>query len=231
VRLSRSDRDLPLLTRSALRLVAMLALSLAEIACSAPLREAYPPARGEPLTSISVVSHGWHTGIAVRPADIPEGVWSEHRQLGAAEQLEVAWGDRDFYMAPRGTLRLALRAAFWSSASVLHIAAFDRRVDQVFRGQEIVHVGLSHQGLRRLARFFHDAYARDLAGEIIPLGEGQYASSRFYAAREKYFLLRTCNTWTARALREAGLPIEPLQVVTAAGLMDEIRKLVQVEPR
>jgi hypothetical protein len=41
------------------------------------------------------------TGIAVRPADIPEGVWPEHRQLGAAEQLEVAWGDREFYMAPR----------------------------------------------------------------------------------------------------------------------------------
>jgi hypothetical protein len=77
------------------------------------------------------------TGIAVRPADIPEGVWPEHRQLGAAEQLEVAWGDREFYMAPRGTLRLALRAAFWSSASVLHISAFDRPVDQVFSGQEI----------------------------------------------------------------------------------------------
>jgi uncharacterized protein (TIGR02117 family) len=225
------DRRRFLATRFALRLAAMLALSLAHIACSAPLRETYPPARGEPLTSVSVVSHGWHTGIAVRPADIPDGVWPEHRQLGAAEQLEVAWGDRDFYMAPRGTLRLALRAAFWSSASVLHISAFDRRIDQVFPGQEIVQVRLSQQGLRRLAGFFQDAYARDPAGEIIVLGRGQYASSRFYAAREKYFLLRTCNTWTARALREAGLPIEPLQIVTAAGLMDEVRKLVQLEPR
>ncbi len=214
----------------AFQLAATLALGLAQIACSAPLREAYPPARGEPVTSIFVVSHGWHTGIAVRPADIPEGVWPEHRQLGAAEQLEVAWGDREFYMAPRGTLRLALRAAFWSSASVLHISAFDRPVDQVFSGQEIVQMRVSHQGLRRLAGFFQDAYARDPAGGILLLGRGQYASSRFYAAREKYSLLRTCNIWIARALREAGLPIEPLQVVTAAGLMDELRKLVQVDP-
>jgi len=71
---------------------------------------------------------------------------------------------------------------------------------------------------------------QETAGGIIVLGGGQYASSRFYAAREKYSLLRTCNTWTARALREAGLPIEPLQVVTAAGLMDELRKLMQREP-
>jgi uncharacterized protein (TIGR02117 family) len=214
----------------ALQLAATLALGLAQIACSAPLQEPYPPARGEPVATVSVVSHGWHTGIAVRPADIPEGVWPEHRQLGAAEQLEVAWGDRDFYMAPRGTLRLALRAAFWSSASVLHISSFDRPVDQVFPGQEIIQMRVSHQGLRRLADFFQDAYARDTAGEIIVLGRGQYASSRFYAAREKYSLLRTCNTWTARALREAGLPIEPLQVVTATGLMDELRKIVQAEP-
>jgi uncharacterized protein (TIGR02117 family) len=217
-------------TRCALQLATTLVLGLAQIACAAPLREAYPPTRGEPVTSVSVVSHGWHTGIAVRPADIPEGVWPEHRQLGAAEQLEVAWGDRDFYMAPRGTLRLALRAAFWSSASVLHISAFDRPVDQVFPGQEVIQMRVSHQGLRRLAGFFQDAYARDPAGGIIVLGGGQYASSRFYAAREKYSLLRTCNTWTARALREAGLPIEPLQVVTAAGLMDELRKIVKLEP-
>jgi uncharacterized protein (TIGR02117 family) len=212
-------------------LAATLALSLGQIACSAPLREAYPPALGEPVTSVAVVNHGWHTGIAVRPANIPEDVWPERRDLGAAEQLEVAWGDRDFYMAPRGTAKLALRAAFWSSGSVLHIRAFDGRVDQIFPGQEIVQVRVSPQGLRRLAGFFEDAYARDPAGGIIVLGQGQSARSRFYAAREKYFFLRTCNTWTARALREAGLPIEPRQVVTAKGLMDEVRKLAQVEPR
>ena len=215
-----------------IRLAAALALSLAHIACSAPLRETYPPARAEPVASVAVISHGWHTGIVVRPADIPEGVWPERRYLGAAEQLEVGWGDRDFYMAPRGTLGLALRAALWSSGSVLHISAFDRRVDQVFPGQEIVQVRVSPHGLRRLAGFFQDAYARDLAGDVIVLGEGPSARSRFYAAREKYSLLATCNMWTARALREAGLPIEPHLVVTAKGLMDEVRKLAQpqVEP-
>jgi hypothetical protein len=162
-----------------LQLATTLALGLAQIACAAPLREAYPPTRGEPVTSVSVVSHGWHTGIAVRPADIPEGVWPEHRQLGAAEQLEVAWGDRDFYMAPRGTLRLALRAAFWSSASVLHISAFDRPVDQVFPGQEVIQMRVSHQGLRRLAGFFQDAYARDPAGESSCWEEGNTRAAAF----------------------------------------------------
>src|SRR5262249_61943224 len=123
-----------------------------------------------------------------------------------------------------------LRAPCGSPPALLPCAPSARPADQVLPGQEIIQIRVSHQGLRRLAGFFQDAYARDPAGGIIVLGGGQYASSRFYAAREKYSLLRTCNTWTARALREAGLPIEPLQVVTAAGLMDELPKLVHPEP-
>jgi hypothetical protein len=45
------------------------------------------------------------------------------------------------------------------------------------------------------------------------------------AAREKYSLLKTCNTWTARALRSAGLPITFLYAVSAGNLMDQTRPL------
>ena len=57
------------------------------------------------------------------------------------------------------------------------------------------------------------------------LGQGQYANSRFYAARGKYSLLQTCNTWTARALRSAGLPITSLYAVSAGNVMAQTRPL------
>ncbi|MDP2702217.1 MAG: DUF2459 domain-containing protein, partial [Candidatus Rokubacteria bacterium] len=60
------------------------------------------------------------------------------------------------------------------------------------------------------------------------VGRGQYANSRFYVAREKYFLLKTCNTWTARALRSAGLPITSLYAATAGSVMHQTRTLGKV---
>ena len=57
------------------------------------------------------------------------------------------------------------------------------------------------------------------------VGRGQDANSRFYAAREKYSLLKTCNTWTARALRSAGLPITSLYAVSAGNVMEQARPL------
>jgi hypothetical protein len=108
----------------------------------------------------------------------------------------------------------------------LHIVGFDGPVERFFSDREIVEIRVAERGFRDLAAFVQDAYARD-GGRPIVLGLGQSANSRFYLAREKYFLLKTCNTWTARALRSAGLPVTPLTAVTAANLMDQVRKTAQ----
>ena len=89
--------------------------------------------------------------------------------------------------------------------------------------REIFEIAVSGRGFDRLVTFIQEAHARDEAGRAIPLGPGQYGNSRFYLAREKYFLLKTCNTWTARALRAAGAPITPLYALTAGNVMSQAR--------
>ena len=128
-------------------------------------------------------------------------------------------------MASEGTLGLVLDAVLWPSPAVLHVVGFDGPVPQFFRQREIVEILLSARGFQRLAAFIGDAYAKDGAGRTMVLGQGQYANSRFYAAREKYSLLKTCNTWTARALRSAGLPITSLYAVSAGNVMAQTRPL------
>jgi uncharacterized protein (TIGR02117 family) len=207
----------------------MLGLLLALVAgCAGPVSGLYPPAAGEPVTPIYVVNHGWHTGIAVRRTDIPPGAWPAHRDLPASEYVEVGWGARDFYLAPEGTVWLALKATFWPAPGVLHLVAFDGPVERFFVGREIVEVLVSGRGLHRLTAFIQDAYAKDEAGTPIVVGPGQYANSRFYVARETYSLLKTCNTWTVTALRAAGLPVVPLSALTAAGAMGEARRFGSV---
>lgn len=72
-------------------------------------------------------------------------------------------------------------------------------------------------------RYIHDAHAREGAQPAAPLGPGLYGDSRFYPARERFHLFNTCNVWTARALRAAGLPFAP--AVTAEGVMAQARAL------
>jgi uncharacterized protein (TIGR02117 family) len=187
--------------------------------CVGPVRGLYPPAPGEAVKSVYVVNHGWHTGIVVRRHDVAEALWPELGDFADSEYVEVGWGDRDFYQALEATSGQALKAILWSTASVLHVAGFSAPPERAFPGRDIVEVTLLERSLERLVVFIRDAYARDEAGRAIPLGPGQYSYSRFYLAREKYFLLKTCNNWTARALRAAGFPITPLYAVTARNVM------------
>jgi len=209
-------------------LVGLVVFSAAAAGCAASIKGLYPPAPAELVKPIYVINHGWHTGIAVRRADIPEGVWPEHADFADSEYVEVGWGDRDFDVVPEGTPWLALKAVFWPTPGVLHVVWFDGPVEQFFREREIVEILVSDGGFYRLAVFIADAYAKDGSGRTIVVGPGQYANSRFYEAGEKYFLLKTCNTWPARALRSAGLPITSLYAVTAGNVMDQTRTLGQI---
>jgi uncharacterized protein (TIGR02117 family) len=214
------------LTRGWTRAIGLAFLALAALGpgCAGPIQGLYPPRPGEPAVSVYVLSHGWHTGIAVRRADVPAGLWPEHRDFEGSEFIEVGWGDRDFYQAPEGTSGLALRAAVWSRSSVLHVVGFNGAVRRAFPASDVVELGVSARGLERLSAFIADAYSRDGAGRAMPLGPGQAPVSRFYLARETYYLWRTCNTWTARALRAAGVPITPLYAITAGNVMYQVRR-------
>jgi hypothetical protein len=41
------------------------------------------------------------------------------------------------------------------------------------------------------------------------LGPGIYGDSTFFRANGKYYFPNTCNVWTARGLKTAGVPIVP----------------------
>ena len=173
-----------------------------------------------------VVRHDWHTGVVLRRADVPAGRWPEHADLVAGSSpvyLEVGWGERAFYQAPEGTSGLALRAALGRGESVLHVAGLDAPPEALFPPDRVLRVPVSPAGLTDLADFLAAAHARDAAGAAIALGPGLYGRSRFYLGREPYALPETCNTWTGRALRAAGLAIDAEAAWTAGGLMRRAR--------
>ena len=196
--------------------------------CLGPVRDLYPPDSLEDVRVVWVVDHGWHTCVVVRAADFPADRWPERADFPGARFLEAAWGDRDFYAAPRGSLALALRAAFVSRGSVLHVVGFRAPVTEYFAGSEVVEVALSRRGFEALVRFIDDAHARADAGRAPRLAPPLYGDGGFYPAGARYSVLTTCNTWIASALRAAGCPITPLWAATAGGVLVQVRPLGRV---
>jgi len=177
------------------------------------------------------VRHAWHTGIVLRRQDIPAGVWPERDEFPGIEYLEIGWGDRDFYQAREPSSGMALRAALLSGPSVVHVAGFSGPVTRFFAGAEVLEVRLARPDFERLCAFVAGAHARDPAGRAIPLGASLYGAGRFYAGRERYSVFATCNTWTARALRAAGLPMAPARALTAGAVMRQLRAIGLGPPR
>ncbi len=211
----------------------ILFLAVSCSTCAAPIRETLAPSESEPRKTIYLVNHGWHAGIVLRRADIPDNIWPKLGNFPDMEYLEVGWGDMDYYQIPDSHLGFILKAALLPTASVLHIVGFNGHVPAYFPFSEIIRIELSSAGFELLSRTIASSFALDKAGNTTSPSPGLYGNSRFYLSRETYHLFNTCNVWTARALRTAGLPITPATATSVGNLMFQARKLgvvVQSEP-
>lgn len=205
-----------------LRGLALLATIVLAGACARPVPDVSADRRDGPPVAVWVLDHGWHTAVVVRRTDVDRTLWSVADEFPAATFLEVAWGDRDFYMAPRPGVWLALKAALDTRGSVLHVVGFDSPLGVAFPRSASAELRLDHRGFEALIRFIADEHERGADGAVVRLGPGLYGSSWFYAARSRYSLSNTCNTWVARALQVAGAPVTASGVVTAGDLMRQL---------
>ena len=205
------------------RIASLVSAILLAAACAAPVAELAPPTTAESALSVWVLDHGWHTAIVVRRADVDRALWPEVDDVPGATFVEIAWGDREFYMATPATAWMALKAALGAGESVLHVVGLDAPIATYFPRSEMVELRVSRRGFEALMRFVSDEHERDAGGRSVRLRPGLHGASWFYAARSRYSLFDTCNTWIARALERAGLPVTASGVITAGGVMQQLR--------
>lgn len=204
------------------RLVLGIALAFGLCAC------ATPPAPSGPHT-VWLVGHGWHTGIVLPRSDAMTQVWPKGAHAGRARYVEVGWGEAEFYPAPHNNSGAALRALFWRNASVLHVVGFDAPVEIFFPLAQRVALELDSDAYRRLVTALGDSFERTADGRAVDIGVGLYGDSRFYRSHERYHLFNTCNVWTARKLKTAGVPLAPWRAVTTGMLLHQARHLGRLE--
>ncbi len=190
--------------------------------CLGPIKELYP--EDEELRPIPayIISHGWHVGIAIESKHIRH-ILPEHEQMPTAEFLKFGWGDNRYYVDSEAGFGLMLRAAMLPTRSVIHVVGIDLPVENYFSASTIVKVQITEEGAEKLGEFIAERFSRDEDG-VRFAAEGLYSNSIFFEANGFYYIPKTSNTWTARALRRTGYPISPFYAITSGNVVKQARK-------
>jgi uncharacterized protein (TIGR02117 family) len=160
---------------------------------------------------VFVNTNGVHTGIGMplhnEIMDWRPYVPAAHlRRPRHGNYIIVGYGNRDFYLNTPSWAELSLstatKAAFGVGSTLLHVD----HVQDPREGSEQRALTLSAEEYRRLVAFVRPRFRLDGQGRTIPvLGRGYQDNDMFYQAHGGYSAWLTCNEWTGRALRAAGV--------------------------
>jgi uncharacterized protein (TIGR02117 family) len=175
------------------------------------------------VTTITIVERGWHTDVCIDRNDAGHDFESLAQAFPGSRFLCFGFGERG-YVITREHGVLATLAALFPSRSALLMTVLREVPASAFGADRVVRIGISGVGLNGLQSYLTNAVQIDGAGRPIQLGVGPYPDSVFLAATGTYDALYTCNTWTADAMRSAGLPVDDT-VIFAGGVMRQARQL------
>ena len=171
--------------------------------------------------TVHVLNNGFHTDLAVPRAVLEAGggpLAEASRSIGRGDWVLIGWGDAKFFVdvSPmEDRIPDGLRAFFApGNASVVMLDPETGDPSRRFPPER-----------RRTLRLSPEAFA-GLRGRVegslsLVQGRPRLSTARdgdgahFFASREPFWIGYLCNSWTARVLNAAGLPIRPLRAVTA----------------
>jgi uncharacterized protein (TIGR02117 family) len=204
------------------RRILLLGAALMMSACAAGAGQREALKTSDDAVQIHVVQHGLHTGVVVPRLGSQAPFTLLAPVFGEPTYYEFGWGDRDYYPAENPGIWLGLRALLWPTPSALHVAALSKPPQQAFPESETRSVFVSREGYQQLLRYFAAHFVLTGDSQPLDLGQGQYGSSRFFAAHRSFHLFRTCNTWTAEALQSGGLPVSTFMTLMPANVLRQL---------
>jgi uncharacterized protein (TIGR02117 family) len=191
--------------------------------CLGPVKDLYPEDEAERPVTVYIVSHGWHAGIAIE-ADAIIDYLPDHPEMPEARYLKFGWGDGRYYTDTEAGFWLMLRAALLPTRSVIHIVGIDISMENYFTGSRIIEIKVSEEGARKMGEFIERRFRKDSDGGVIFAADGLYTNSAFFEARGRYYLPKTSNVWSARALRQTGYPITPIYSLTSGNVEQQAKR-------
>ena len=171
---------------------------------------------GQPVQGIEIFaySNGVHVELIV-PLENEFWDWSGFfpqtvTRMGNVDtgSIAIGWGDRNFYLhTPTWadlTISNAMSAVFTHSPAVLHVT----HLPDPGRLPDVRRMILTSEQYRRLCNYILESLQLTANGATLPIPGASYgAHDAFYEATGNYTLIHTCNSWTGRALKTAGIKV------------------------
>ena len=169
-----------------------------------------------------------HSMIAL-PVEAPVfHVRGDHRVTGTdgapgARRVYEEWGyaERAWYLEKRQGFTGVLRALLWPTEGVVEVGI--RESIWAERTQkppvEAFRFQISEAGYLSLRSYLRATIASEEPVGIV-------GNSRFCVARSSYHLFHHCHHYTAKGLREAGLPISMSGALTRGGFAKQLRRIM-----
>ena len=176
---------------------------------------------------IYVASNGWHSAIFLARSTIPLGSIPELADFPDATFIGFGWGDAAYFPEPDPGISTLLSAAFQPTPSVVHVTGLSSHPRDAFPEGEVIRVRLSAHGFRKLLGFLNAAFARSGAARASVYAPGLHSYSKFYPAQGEFHLFNNCNSWTARGIAVAGLPLDADTIFRAESLMASLREIAK----
>lgn len=186
--------------------LALLYLIIAIIFTMIPVNRHFR--NNSPDMTIWVSSNGVHTNMIVPVRSGPNN-WNEFLPLDKyCNYLVIGWGDQEFYMnTPEWSdlkIGTAFKAIFIPTKTVMQVFCM---ASEPKISKRTMKLNISENQYDLLINYILQSFETDSKGkpiELIP-EKGPGSIYKYYRATGKYSLFFTCNNWTGRGLKQAGV--------------------------
>ena len=187
---------------------------------SVPAKQKIPVASEH---TIYFIYREWHTSLLIDAQTL--AAHSRYLKEDAAGQryVRIGWGDGNYFTGKSKTFGSATKALIASSHSALQVIGYAQPPFASIPVETRVPIAISDKGMRKLIRYLDKSFELDASGQVIPLQAYVVDTGNFYQASGHYSLFSNCNTWSGRALQEAGLPVKSSLQLTAQSVFEQAK--------
>ncbi|MEN8119925.1 MAG: TIGR02117 family protein [Bacteroidota bacterium] len=159
-------------------------------------------------TEIFINTNGVHTNI-ILPTKTNDFDWNRFLKIKENyEYLAFGWGDKEFYLnTPTWDdlkISTALKAAFLPTKTIIQVNGYSYKPKE---SETVIKLKLNEDQFQKISYFVAESFKQSDKNQIIKINpNNKYGfKEKFYLAKGTYSLLKTCNNWTNKGLKQAGI--------------------------
>ncbi len=205
----------------------LLFMTVVMAACSPVIRPCPHPPAGD---VVYVVGQGWHAEIGIPVEELNEDLAFYRKVFPGARTIMFGYAKKTFVTSPPETISEYILGPLPGTATV-HAVGLRVTPLEAYPPEATITLSLPPGGIKALCAYIKNDLATDTSGNPRIVAHSTNPDGLFYAARSQYNLLHTCNTWTANALHQAGLPISGDGVIFSGQTMTRANNVAETQCR